>query len=339
MIPLIPEHSLSLFDAAAMTVATPPATTLSTPSPTERFNPLDLDEDDMAARPIYLIVATSKCSSRLGIGFQNSLPWPLIKSDMAFFQKVTRDSRPPSAATPGSINAVIMGRKTYESVPAKFRPLGGRLNVVISRTSAFDASDQAQQSLIDNKKASEDTIIHRHTISSPEGGHGNVLLQCKTDIKGEQHASNPHAVAPILNSQSLKSALSALTSTALSKELGAQLGNVCVIGGAEIYSSLLQNNSTGLHGHLRILQTEVRKVDGSEFECDTFFPVPLHAENSEWALVDQDTVSKWINTTSDEGSQIQLPQQNEEWARDDKVGVELRVLGWEQKPSDVAVGN
>ena len=47
---------------------------------------------------------------------------------MAHFKQVT--STPPS---PGLTNAIIMGRKTWDSIPPKFRPLEGRVNVVLSR--------------------------------------------------------------------------------------------------------------------------------------------------------------------------------------------------------------
>ena len=73
--------------------------------------------------PISVVVAATR---KGGIGKDGGLPWR-IPADMAFFKQVTL------AAAEGRRNAVVMGRKTWESIPAKFRPLPGRLNVVLSR--------------------------------------------------------------------------------------------------------------------------------------------------------------------------------------------------------------
>jgi dihydrofolate reductase / thymidylate synthase len=40
------------------------------------------------------------------------------------------------------INAVIMGRATWESIPPRFRPLAGRLNVVLSRNPEYKVAEQ-----------------------------------------------------------------------------------------------------------------------------------------------------------------------------------------------------
>jgi dihydrofolate reductase len=75
-----------------------------------------------------IIVATD---SEGGIGKASGIPWH-IPADFRFFKRVT------SEAPEGQQNAVIMGRKTWDSLPEKFRPLPGRLNIVLSRNEALD---------------------------------------------------------------------------------------------------------------------------------------------------------------------------------------------------------
>jgi dihydrofolate reductase len=64
---------------------------------------------------------------RGGIGASGDLPWPKLKGDLRFLREKT------SAAPAGKQNAVVMGRKTWDSIPDRFRPLPGRVNVVVSR--------------------------------------------------------------------------------------------------------------------------------------------------------------------------------------------------------------
>lgn len=69
-----------------------------------------------------------------GIGKDNGLPWR-IPGDMKFFQSLT------SGTTGGGKNAIIVGRKTWESIPEKRRPLKDRLNIILTRNAAITASD------------------------------------------------------------------------------------------------------------------------------------------------------------------------------------------------------
>ena len=57
------------------------------------------------------------------IGSGNDLPWKL-STDMQRFKTLT---------TSDGNNAVIMGRKTWDSLPKKFKPLSNRINIVMSR--------------------------------------------------------------------------------------------------------------------------------------------------------------------------------------------------------------
>lgn len=58
------------------------------------------------------------------IGVDGDLPWH-IPEDLAHFRAVTRG------------HTVIMGRATWDSLPAAFRPLPGRKNIVLTRSRAW----------------------------------------------------------------------------------------------------------------------------------------------------------------------------------------------------------
>lgn len=58
------------------------------------------------------------------LGKNNQLLWH-IKADMVRFKRLTLN------------NVVIMGRKTYQSLPKKFRPLPQRINIIVSKQKNF----------------------------------------------------------------------------------------------------------------------------------------------------------------------------------------------------------
>jgi dihydrofolate reductase len=89
-------------------------------------------------KPVSIIVAAAEKS--WGIGVKGQLPWNIPK-DLKRFRDLT--TWKPSEydllldekkiALEKKQHAVIMGRKTWESIPVKFRPLPKRYNVVLTR--------------------------------------------------------------------------------------------------------------------------------------------------------------------------------------------------------------
>lgn len=81
------------------------------------------------------------------IGRDGGLPWHLPE-DLKHFKKLTSGC------------PVIMGRKTFESLPAHVRPLPGRRNLIVTRNSSFEAPQGVE------------------VVSSPEAG----IRLCRADI-------------------------------------------------------------------------------------------------------------------------------------------------------------
>ena len=73
--------------------------------------------------PLHLIYARAANGV---IGKDNRLPWH-IPEDMAHFKQLTQGC------------PVVMGRKTWDSLPPRFRPLPGRTNIVVTRQGDWQA--------------------------------------------------------------------------------------------------------------------------------------------------------------------------------------------------------
>lgn len=88
-----------------------------------RLTPFSLyNSDTLRPREVWSIVA---CGHERAIGVAGAIPWRL-REDMKHFKEQTMG------------HPVIMGRKTWESLPK--RPLPGRRNIVVTRNAGYDAS-------------------------------------------------------------------------------------------------------------------------------------------------------------------------------------------------------
>lgn len=79
----------------------------------------------MDKQALTIVVALDDCN---GIGRNNTIPWH-IKNDLKFFRHVTS-----KRVDPDKQNAIIIGRKTYETFP---KPLPNRLNIIVSSNSSL----------------------------------------------------------------------------------------------------------------------------------------------------------------------------------------------------------
>ena len=74
------------------------------------------------------------------IGRDGDMPWHLPE-DLAHFKRVTHGA------------PVIMGRRTWESLPERFRPLPGRENIVVTRDAGYAADGASVAASVDDALA------------------------------------------------------------------------------------------------------------------------------------------------------------------------------------------
>lgn len=122
------------------------------------------------------------CDENRGIGKNNKLPWRL-PADLKYFSEVT-GARPD--------NWVIMGRKTWESLPSKHRPLAGRKNLVLTTSSDYEVpagvvkADSLETALeiIQKDHFNEIFVVGGANVFAQAVGHPACTRILLTEIKG-----------------------------------------------------------------------------------------------------------------------------------------------------------
>ncbi|MBI5337217.1 MAG: dihydrofolate reductase [Mycolicibacterium rufum] len=118
------------------------------------------------------------------IGRGNGIPWRLPE-DMARFKDLTMG------------HTVVMGRRTWESLPAKFRPLPGRENVVLTRHADYMAEGARTVTRL------EDVTLDGAWVIGGSEIYGLTLplaTRCEvTEIDIDLRREDDDALAPVLD--------------------------------------------------------------------------------------------------------------------------------------------
>jgi len=124
-----------------------------------------------------------------GIGKDNAIPWHSVE-DLKHFQKITTttDAKAPAR------NVVIMGRKTWESLPYRFRPLKDRVNIVVTSEEALVYTEFSKSEACISNKAIDSLNDFDYAVSSirealdtayVEANGGNVFIIGGSQIYGQ----------------------------------------------------------------------------------------------------------------------------------------------------------
>ena len=119
------------------------------------------------------------------IGRDGGIPWSLPE-DLARFKHLTMG------------HTVVMGRRTWESLPARFRPLPGRRNVVLTRNPSYRADGADAVTSIEDALTDSDTWV----IGGAEVYHLAMPLatRCEvTEVDVDLPFRGGDAVAPVLD--------------------------------------------------------------------------------------------------------------------------------------------
>jgi dihydrofolate reductase / thymidylate synthase len=162
--------------------------------------------------------------NKFGIGKNNTIPW-FIKEELKYFKDLTKD------------NVVIMGSKTFFSIPVEFRPLKNRLNIVLTNN--------------------KDLLNNKHKIN-------NLIF---TNLKPSNNILKFQERPNEIQNNKLKFIFTIIRNNNIFNKK-----DVFIIGGQKIYEMFLELfNNEIYYPDLQFNKIYLTLIE-KDYKCDTFFP-------------------------------------------------------------------
>lgn len=174
----------------------------------------------------------------------------------------------------GEENVVIMGRKTWDGIPEKFRPLKGRRNLIISRN-----AESVQLSVL----LLPLSIIPAQAQNSPANKEGPSISKHGSVAEALSSLPDHYASSPRSTSS-------------------ARGNRIFLIGGSQIYAQCLEQSSALSDTPLvdRVLLTRV--LEPAFDECDVFLPDFSAQEGGKrWRRSGHGELVEWVGWDVPEG--------------------------------------
>lgn len=172
--------------------------------------------------------------SKRGIGLNNQIPWKL-SDDLKHFKEIT--TKVPKDSYYKYINMVVMGRKTWDSLPPQYKPLPNRLNVILSNNPNFKAETKTKTETEQEAEQDKENEQEQETSLAEANEYIRVISDFDQIYDFNEFSSNDGSIRKI--------------------------HDIFVIGGESLYKHAVSSPYCNT-----IYTTEIY----TDFKCDKFFP-------------------------------------------------------------------